>query len=127
LRVHELAIVEGLLQRVHEVLGPDQGGGDGDGRGGARVAVVRLEVGRLACVVPEALRFCFDVCCRGTLLEGATLEIAEIPGRARCSGCGAERNIESYVDVGVGICDCGGTDLRVCAGEELRVKNLELI
>jgi hydrogenase nickel incorporation protein HypA/HybF len=45
-----------------------------------------------------------------------------IPGRARCQGCGVERLIDSYAD----ICECGGTDLRVLGGEELRVKNVEV-
>jgi hydrogenase nickel incorporation protein HypA/HybF len=121
--VHELAIVESLLEtvslRVQEVAGE----GDGDGEHVARVAIVRMEVGRLSCVAPGALRFCFDVCSKGTLLEGAALEIIEIPGRARCERCGTELDITSYVDV----CACGGMNLRVLAGEELRVKNLELV
>jgi hydrogenase nickel incorporation protein HypA/HybF len=117
-RVHELAIVESLLESVSETV---RGIGDAKAER-PRVAAVRLEVGKLSCVAPEALRFCFDVCSRGTLLEGASLEIDEIPGRARCQRCGAETSIASYVDV----CACGGIDLRVLAGEELRVKNLEL-
>ncbi len=48
--------------------------------GAARVTAVRLEVGKLACVAPEALRFCFDVCAQGTCLEGARLEILDLPG-----------------------------------------------
>jgi hydrogenase nickel incorporation protein HypA/HybF len=44
------------------------------------VHVVRLRVGRDACVSPDALRFCFDVCTRGTPLEGAALEIVEGTG-----------------------------------------------
>ena len=90
--------------------------------GATRVTTVRLEIGRLAAVVPEALRFCFDVCAQGTSLEGATLEIASIAGRARCRSCGGEWAIESYAD----LCDCGATDLAVLAGEELRIKNVEV-
>jgi hydrogenase nickel incorporation protein HypA/HybF len=41
---------------------------------------VRLEIGRLSSVMPEAIRFCFDVCARGTALEGAELEIVELAG-----------------------------------------------
>jgi hydrogenase nickel incorporation protein HypA/HybF len=107
--VHELALMESMVSAVVERIGA------------ARVTTVRLEIGRLAAVVPEALRFCFDVCARGTSLEGATLEITSIGGRARCRSCGGERPIESYVDP----CDCGATDLAVLAGEELRLKNVE--
>jgi hydrogenase nickel incorporation protein HypA/HybF len=119
LPVHELAIVESLLESVSRTLVEISREQSKE----PRVAVVRLEVGSLSCVAPAALHFCFDVCIRGTPLEGAALEIAEVPGRARCQRCGGEVGIRSYVDV----CACGGMDLRVLAGEELRVKNLELI
>jgi hydrogenase nickel incorporation protein HypA/HybF len=109
--MHELALMESVVAAVEERVGD------------ARVATVRLEVGRLAAVVPDALRFCFDVCARGTALEGATLEIAEIPGRARCRGCGGELAIADFA----ALCPCGSGDLYVTAGEELRVKNVEVI
>lgn len=47
---------------------------------GARVLRVCLEVGRLAAVLPDALRFCFDACAHGTAVEGATLDIIETQG-----------------------------------------------
>lgn len=121
--MHELAIIESLLESVSEKV--QEVAADGDGHRGRerRVAVVRMEVGRLSCVAPAALRFCFDVCSRGTVMEGAALEIAEISGRAQCERCGGEFGITSYVDV----CACGGMSLRVIAGEELRVKNLEIV
>src|SRR6185369_15466639 len=49
--------------------------------GGARILRVRLEVGQLAAVLPDSLRFCFEVCAHGTPAEGAELEILETPGR----------------------------------------------
>jgi hydrogenase nickel incorporation protein HypA/HybF len=48
--------------------------------GEATVHVVRLEVGRMACASPHALRFCFEICAHGTALEGATLDIVETSG-----------------------------------------------
>ncbi|MEO7392465.1 MAG: hydrogenase maturation nickel metallochaperone HypA [Ramlibacter sp.] len=49
--------------------------------GGARVIRVRLEIGKQAGVLAESVRFCFDICAKGTTVEGATLEILE-PGGA---------------------------------------------
>lgn len=46
----------------------------------ARVARVRLRIGALAAVEPEALRFCLDVAARGTPAEGADLVIARTDG-----------------------------------------------
>ncbi|HAJ64667.1 MAG TPA: hydrogenase maturation nickel metallochaperone HypA, partial [Cyanobacteria bacterium UBA8543] len=47
---------------------------------GAKVKRVSLEIGKLSAIMPEAVHFCFDICCQGTVLEGAKLEIIEIPG-----------------------------------------------
>lgn len=50
---------------------------------GAKVQRVLLEIGKLSAIMPDAIRFCFDICTQGTVLEGATLEILEIQiGRA---------------------------------------------
>jgi len=49
---------------------------------GAAVRRVTLEIGRLAAILPESVRFCFDICTQGTLLEGARLEIIESAGAA---------------------------------------------
>jgi hydrogenase nickel incorporation protein HypA/HybF len=47
---------------------------------GAQVLRVRLEIGKRAGVMAESVRFCFDICARGTPVEGATLEIVEPAG-----------------------------------------------
>lgn len=46
----------------------------------ACVAIVRLEVGQLAGVSSDALRFCFDACVQDTPLAGAALDIVETAG-----------------------------------------------
>jgi hydrogenase nickel incorporation protein HypA/HybF len=88
---------------------------------GARVLRVRVEVGQLVAVLPDALRFCFDICAQGTPVDGAELEIIETPGRARCEACAREIELE----IPIGLCDCGGV-LRILAGEELRVRDMEV-
>ena len=66
--MHELAIAESVVSKVLE-------------RAGGRVTVVRLRVGCLSGVVPDALMFCFELAAAGTTLEGAALEIEEQAGR----------------------------------------------
>ena len=88
---------------------------------GARVLRVRVEVGQLVAVLPEALRFCFDVCAKGTPVEGAELEILETPGQGLCETCGGTVALAAPF----GRCACGGA-LRIVAGEELRVKDMEV-
>jgi hydrogenase nickel incorporation protein HypA/HybF len=89
---------------------------------GARVTRVRLEIGKLTALLPDALRFCFDICAKDTPVEGAQLEIIEIEGRARCRRCGTEFTL----DRPFGICACGSTDIAQIAGGELNVKEMEV-
>jgi hydrogenase nickel incorporation protein HypA/HybF len=106
--VHELAIAEEVVALVAARTD------------GARVTRVVLEIGRLCAVLPDAMRFCFDLATEGTAAEGARLDIVEIPGRGRCRACGAE----VVLDRPFGRCRCGGSDLEWLAGEELRVKEV---
>lgn len=89
---------------------------------GGKVKKVVLEVGKLAAVLPDALHFCFGLCTEGTALEGAELEIREIPGLAQCLECGNELTLEKPF----GRCECGNTFLKWLSGEELKIKYLEL-
>jgi len=90
---------------------------------GARVTRVRVEIGTLVAVLPDALRFCFGVACEGTALAGATLQIDELPARARCRECGAERTL----DRPFGRCDCGCARLDWLSGDELRIREMEVM
>ena len=80
-----------------------------------------VEVGQLAAVLPDALRFCFGVCAQGTVLEGAELEIVEIPGQAICDACGGSVGLSTPY----GACACGGY-LRIVGARELRVREMEI-
>ncbi len=108
--VHELSITQGMVELC-----------EGHARG-RRVISVTMEIGELSGVVPEAVEFCFEACTRDTLLEGARLVIELIRGRGRC-GCGSESPLSHYYDP----CPaCGDYGLAVIAGEELRVRELEV-
>jgi hydrogenase nickel incorporation protein HypA/HybF len=69
--MHELSIAQEIVETVRghvplEASGP--------------VRRVRLKLGALNRIVPDSLRFCFEAASRGTVVEGAMLEIHEIPG-----------------------------------------------
>lgn len=110
--MHEMSIAESVLGIVEESARRE---------GLRRVKEVRLEIGRLAAVETEALRFCFDAVMRGTVAEGATLAIDETPGTAWCFGCSATVPVEARGDP----CPrCGSAQLQVSGGTEMRVKDL---
>ena len=90
--------------------------------GAARVVRVRLEVGRLTAVMPDAMRFAFETCTRDTPLDGARLEIDEIAARGRCRACAAELALDAVV----ALCACGSADVEIVAGRELNIKEVEV-
>jgi len=112
--MHELSITQGIVSLCAERAaerGPR-----------TRVTQVTVEVGALSAVMPEALRFCFEICARDTLVAGATLEIIETPGLARCLDCAAEVAMSAPF----GNCHCGSAKLVLIAGEELKVRQMEV-
>ena len=87
------------------------------------VLKVRIEIGALSCVEPEALIFCFEAVTRGTLAEGARLEILKVPGQALCSDCEA---VVPMSRRGEPCPRCDGYRLELRAGDEIRIKDLEV-
>ena len=106
--MHELGITQSVVEAVI------------DRTGSSPVASVRVRVGRLAGVVPDAMRFCFELVTAGTALEGAVLEIEQPDGRGRCRACGATFPLTDLIL----LCDCGSADVEVLAGRELAVASV---
>lgn len=112
--MHELTIAESVLQLLEE---------QAEAQRFSRVRTVWLETGALAAVEVESLRFCFEAVTRGSLADGARLEIIQVPGRAWCAGCNAGVAISQRYEA----CPrCAGHRLRITQGEELRVRELEV-
>jgi hydrogenase nickel incorporation protein HypA/HybF len=108
--MHELSICQGIVESVCEAV-PE-----------GEVLAVTVEIGRLSGVVPEAIRFCFDACSRGTRVEGARLDIVDVPGRGRCASCDRELEMEELI----ARCACGNPFLEVVRGRELRIRSVEV-
>jgi hydrogenase nickel incorporation protein HypA/HybF len=87
------------------------------------VRQVNVKVGKLSAVVPESLRFCFDIASRDTVLAGARLAIEEIPVTARCNGC---ENNWTITEPAFSCPACGGGDIRLLSGRELDVDSIEV-
>ena len=112
--MHEMALCESLIGVIED---------QAEVHAYSRVKTVFLEIGPLACVEPEALRFTFDVVTRGTLAEGAALDITETRPEAWCPACRHSVSVDQPFDP----CpDCGGHRLELSGGNELRIKELEV-
>ncbi|GAB4222032.1 MAG: hydrogenase maturation nickel metallochaperone HypA [Acidobacteriota bacterium] len=114
--MHELSIAISLVEQLERAARRE---------GAERVTAVRLVVGGLSGVEREPLEFCFPMAARGTLLEGARLEIEEVPPRVRCPACGAE---ETGGPAPVAACPrCGAAPVEILGGRELRVREMEVV
>jgi hydrogenase nickel incorporation protein HypA/HybF len=88
-----------------------------------RVERINLKVGKLAAVVPDSLQFCFEVAARDTALEGALLNIEEIPVTVRCTTCGYCWTAIKPVF----ICEkCDSSLVDLLSGRELDIVSIEV-
>jgi hydrogenase nickel incorporation protein HypA/HybF len=108
--MHELSIVEQVVDLAAERAG------------GAQIRKLSLEIGKLSTVMPDAVRFCFEIATEGTVLAGAELDIVEKDGLAKCRGCGADVVLERPL----GRSACGGIDLEWVTGMQVRILTMEV-
>ncbi len=106
--MHELGITQSLVDACEAAAD------------GATVTRVTVEVGCLAGVLPDAMRFCFDVCAQGTALAGAALDIVEVPASARCRDCGQRAQVRDCL----WLCACGSANVEFSGGDELRIRQM---
>ncbi len=112
--MHEVSLVESLIALCEE---------ERRKQPFSKVRLVRLELGAIGCVEAEAIRFCFDAVARGTLVEGAELEIDQVGGAGWCPGC---RCTVPLAERFSGCPLCGSSGVHVTAGDVLRLAELEV-
>jgi hydrogenase nickel incorporation protein HypA/HybF len=112
--MHEMSLAESVLQLIEGAAGKDQF---------SKVTTVWLEIGQLSGVEPEAMAFCFDAVTRDSIAAGARLEIIALPGVGWCMACAKSVPMTEVF----GECpQCGGYQMQVTGGTEMRVKELEV-
>ncbi|MFJ9608450.1 hydrogenase maturation nickel metallochaperone HypA [Kitasatospora sp. NPDC101176] len=112
--MHEMSIAAAVVEQV------DAAARD---HGAPGVARVRLQVGELAGVVPQALDFCFELACAGTLVAGAVLQTESVAARARCTPCAVEWPVGMPPDLGCP--NCAGGSVELLTGRELQILDVE--
>ncbi len=112
--MHELSVCQALLTQVAEIAAE---------RGADAVERIVIEVGPLSGVEPGQLARAFAAVRRGSCAADAVLAI-ESPGVAiNCLACGAQ----SQPAPNRLVCAlCGGYRVRIVAGDELRLRRVEL-
>jgi hydrogenase nickel incorporation protein HypA/HybF len=108
--MHEMALTQSVVEAVCEHAA------------GRRVHSVKVEVGALCAVVPDAMTFCWELAAQGTVLDGSRLDIAVRPATARCRKCDARFELPDPIL----LCRCGSADVEVVEGRDLRILSMEV-
>jgi hydrogenase nickel incorporation protein HypA/HybF len=112
--MHELSIMEGALSMALD---------QAQRAGAVRVHVIRLRIGALSGVVPDALEFAFEALASGTLAEGAKLAIEQVPARFWCATCTREFQSD---DMFAECPECHSLSGELRAGREMELASLEI-
>ncbi|MFO8040395.1 MAG: hydrogenase maturation nickel metallochaperone HypA [Sodalinema sp.] len=92
-------------------------------QGARQIHRLTVRVGSLSGVVPDALRFAFDVVAQDTIAEQAKFEIEPVAARCYCQACKQDFYPEDIIFV----CPhCGTLSSQVLNGKELEVSSLEI-
>ena len=111
--MHELSIAQGIVNILHEQMRIHNL---------ATIQSVDLRIGVLRGVEIASLSFGFDALIAGSPLEGARLNVSEVPIEGRCLQCGRHITLKSWLDD----CPlCSGSRVEVVSGKELEIVAIE--
>jgi hydrogenase nickel incorporation protein HypA/HybF len=112
--MHEYSIAQALVDQVVTIAKDNRA---------TRVTRALVQVGKLRGIVPEVLRWGFEISAADTIAQGAELVIDEVPILIQCRDCGAENRI----DWPVYICPaCGSPAVNQVTGNELVLMSMEI-
>lgn len=113
--MHEMSLTESLVEIALE---------EATKQGATRITRVRLDVGKLSHIEPEALVFCFEAVTKGTAADGALLEIDHTEGTGWCLDCAREVALTARF----ASCPlCGRYHVQMTAGDEFKIRELEVV
>jgi len=88
------------------------------------VSTIHLRIGRLRQVVPDTLVYCWELVSADTELDGAALEVEDVPARIVCQDCDATTLVG---ELPLFMCHaCNGVNVSVVSGEEFLITALDL-
>ena len=113
--MHEMGIAMQIIDIAKASIPPNMQG--------VRIERVNLQIGKLSAVVPTSLTFCFEIAAKDTPLEGAKLNIDEVPVTAKCNQCG---NTWTITSPAFNCIACESGDIDIISGRELDIVSLEI-
>ena len=99
----------------------------------ARVERVEIALGAMTMIDPEQLEFWLEQVLRGSVAEGAEVQIEQLPLRVRCGACDYEGEVEVPDDpiyhlmpFAPQCSECGSDRLEVLAGDACVVRGIRV-
>jgi hydrogenase nickel incorporation protein HypA/HybF len=88
-----------------------------------KIHCLKMRIGEMSGVVPEALSFAFDVVTEGTIAQGANLEIEIVPVVCYCPHCQIEFKPK---DLFYECPQCDRLSNKIITGREIELTSLEV-
>lgn len=112
--MHEMSLALSIIEQTREAAARE---------GAARILEVELEVGCLAGVLADSLRFCLEAVGPTEGLSGTLFRITEVGATGTCRLCAATFPAESFLV----LCPaCGSEDVSLNGGRELKIRSLTI-
>ena len=111
--MHEIKVAENMMQIILDVAREESLG---------RVNQVNVQFGKMIQIVPDIFRFAFEEVARGTIAEGAILDLEILLIKMQCLECGREFTVDdNQFDCPV----CESDELKLVQGRETVIKSIE--
>ena len=112
--MHELSVIKALLKAVNDNLAEHHN---------RQVKTITIEVGKMTCVEPQRLQFCFDMVKEEAGFNNTLLTISSVVAKAQCQACGNIFELERPGQP----CGCGSYQYWLEGGDELNLTEIEFV
>jgi len=110
--MHEMSVATNILDLAEKSM-----------EGYRELRSVTVQIGELAGIETESLRFSFEALRKSTPYPDVQLVIEEVRGRGVCESCGRE----VHMDEPFALCpECGTYSVRITRGQELKLLSIEV-
>lgn len=110
--MHELSIVEALLETIVP---------KAEESGAKKILEINFHIGEMSGIVPSCIHEYFAIASKGTIAEGASINLKTLPARISCRSCG----YQGVPDKKNYCCpECQSFDFKLTSGREYYVENL---
>ncbi len=112
--MHELSVTESILDIALR---------HAEKAGARSVSTLYLVIGEMASIVDDSVQFYWDIIAKDTIAQGARLVFRRIPTEFLCLDCGNRFHPSAEKLECPG---CGGSHLKITAGEEFYVEAIDV-